>query len=308
MTERSDHLDHGSPATQSPLRRTAHREEPFVTEPNRPPVSRRSLITMVGGAVVGVAVSACSPGQDPAPAKTSPRPAPPATPHPSGSTPGTMHTPQPTPIPSTLSAPVKPRTAPVYKVHDIIPDAPANAIALTIDDGPVPDWTPRVLRVLEKYDVKATFCMIGAQAHGRPWLVRSIASEGHGLANHTYRHPMHLNHLSEWRIQNEIARASDAIYSATHVAPKLFRSPGGNWTPHLFKTVAQNGLIPIDWDVDPMDWSRPGTPHIVQTLLRAKPGDILLCHDGGGDRSETVAALQTVLPALKARGLQFVRL
>ncbi|MEO6822837.1 MAG: polysaccharide deacetylase family protein [Candidatus Nanopelagicales bacterium] len=209
-------------------------------------------------------------------------------------------------MPQTLSAPISVRTKPVFKVHDILPNAPRNTVALTIDDGPSPLWTPRVLKVLERFDVKATFCMIGAQAHGRPWLARAISGEGHALANHSYRHPLDLDVLPPATIEHEVARASEAIHDATGVAPKLFRSPGGNWTPQVLTTAARNGLIPIDWDVDPMDWSRPGVPHITQALLKAQPGDILLCHDGGGDRSQTVAALEVVLPALKARGLEFI--
>jgi peptidoglycan/xylan/chitin deacetylase (PgdA/CDA1 family) len=211
-------------------------------------------------------------------------------------------------VPRTLSAPITVRAKPVFKVHDILPNAPRNAIALTIDDGPDPLWTPRVLNVLARFDVSATFCMIGAQAHGRPWLTRAIAGEGHALANHSYRHPLDLAVLPPATIEQEVARASEAIHDVTGVAPKLFRSPGGSWTPEVLTVSAQNGLIPIDWDVDPVDWSRPGVPHITEKLLKAKPGDILLCHDGGGDRSQTVAALQVVLPALRARGLEFIRI
>ena len=76
----------------------------------------------------------------------------------------------------------------------------------------------------------------------------------------------------------------------------------------MFDTAARHGLEPIDWDVDPRDWARPGVPAITRRLLRANPGDILLCHDGGGDRSQTYAALTRVLPELKARGLTFVSL
>jgi peptidoglycan/xylan/chitin deacetylase (PgdA/CDA1 family) len=67
-------------------------------------------------------------------------------------------------------------------------------------------------------------------------------------------------------------------------------------------------MVPLDWDIDPRDWSRPGTKHITHALLRAKPGDILLCHDGGGDRSETLRALRTVIPRLKSRDLEFIAL
>lgn len=279
-----------------------------MTDPTPPALDRRTALTLVGSAVVGVTLAGCAATSGPPAARTSPRPGAPTPGHtPAPATSGPAQ-PTPTPTPHTLSKPVPVRAQPVYRVHDILPNAPKNAIALTIDDGPVPYWTPKVLSLLERYDVKATFCMIGAQVHGRPWLPRAIAAEGHGLANHSYRHPMHLAHLSPARIETEVARCSEAIHTATGTAPTLFRSPGGNWTPEVMTTVARNGLIPIDWDVDPNDWALPGVPHITQTLLKAKAGDILLCHDGGGDRSQTVAALAVVLPALKARGLQFIRI
>ncbi|HEV7194682.1 MAG TPA: polysaccharide deacetylase family protein [Pedococcus sp.] len=276
-----------------------------------PALTRRTVMALVGSAVAGIAVAGCADNQSRAAVTTSPRPLPP-TPLGSGS-PSPSTTSAPTKpvvpvVPGTLSTPISVRTKPVFKVHDILPNAPRNAIALTIDDGPVPYWTPKVLNVLERFNVKATFCTIGAQVHGRPWLPRAIASEGHGLANHSYRHPLDLARLPPARIEQEVARASEAIHDATGVAPKLFRSPGGNWTTEVLTISARNGLLPIDWDIDPVDWSRPGVPHITEKLLKAKPGDILLCHDGGGDRSETVAALTVVLPALKARGLEFIRI
>jgi peptidoglycan/xylan/chitin deacetylase (PgdA/CDA1 family) len=268
-------------------------------------------MALVGSAVAGIAVAGCAANESRAAATTNPRPLPP-TPlgsgSPSESATGVPTKPAVPVVPRTLSAPITVRAKPVFKVHDILPNAPRNAIALTIDDGPDPLWTPRVLNVLARFDVSATFCMIGAQAHGRPWLTRAIAGEGHALANHSYRHPLDLAVLPPATIEQEVARASEAIHDVTGVAPKLFRSPGGSWTPEVLTVSAQNGLIPIDWDVDPVDWSRPGVPHITEKLLKAKPGDILLCHDGGGDRSQTVAALQVVLPALRARGLEFIRI
>ena len=278
-----------------------------MTDRSVPALTRRTAMTLVGSAVAGIAVAGCAANNNRSAVTTSPRP-PAPTPLGSKSPSATSAPTEPAVpvVPQTLSAPIRVRTKPVFTVHDILPNAPRNAVALTIDDGPDPLWTPRVLKVLARFDVKATFCMIGAQAHGRPWLTRAIADEGHALANHSYRHPMNLALLPPARIEQEVARTSEAIHDVTGVAPKLFRSPGGNWTPEILTTSARNGLIPIDWDVDPLDWSKPGVSHITAALLKAQPGDILLCHDGGGDRSETVAALEVVLPALKARGLEFI--
>ncbi|MCX4748247.1 polysaccharide deacetylase family protein [Kitasatospora sp. NBC_01287] len=211
------------------------------------------------------------------------------------------------PSPSAAS-PLAVRGKPVYKVHDLLPDAPTDAIALTIDDGPDPHYTPQVLALLRKYDIRATFNVVGSQAHNYKDLIRQLAADGHTVANHTMTHPQPFSHRTGAQIEQQIANAQSAIVDAGAPAPTLFRSPGGDWSPAVFAAAAKYGMIPIDWDVDPRDWSRPGVPKITEKLMAARPGDILLCHDGGGDRSQTLDALKTVLPALKAKGLTFVTL
>jgi peptidoglycan/xylan/chitin deacetylase (PgdA/CDA1 family) len=193
-------------------------------------------------------------------------------------------------------------------VHDVIPHAPKRAVALTIDDGPDPTWTPKVLDLLAHYEVTATFCLIGIQVRKYPDLVRKIVEAGHQVANHTMHHPVNLYRLPGHRVDAEIGDAYKEIKDVTGVSPKLFRAPGGTWSRRVLKSVARHGMLPLDWDVDPRDWSRPGTRHITHALLHAKPGDILLCHDGGGDRSETLRALHTVIPRLKKRDLEFISL
>lgn len=183
-----------------------------------------------------------------------------------------------------------------------------NAVMLTIDDGPHPVWTPKILRLLAKYDVPATFCIIGTQALAHPKLVQAAVSEGHHLANHTHTHPLGLTHMSHTAMSRQIIDAQDAIVRASGFMPRQFRSPGGSWSPAMMALTRAHELLAIDWDVDPRDWSRPGTAKVVAAMLAAQPGDVLLCHDGGGDRSQTYTALKTVLPRLKARGLQFVTL
>jgi peptidoglycan/xylan/chitin deacetylase (PgdA/CDA1 family) len=185
---------------------------------------------------------------------------------------------------------------------------PSDAVALTIDDGPHPVWTPKILRLLDKYDVPALFCMIGNQVLGHEIVARSVVKDGHQLANHTWSHPSTLAHKTARQVQKEIERAQEKIHDTTGYTPKLFRSPGGAWSPALFQEAAKARLAPLDWSDDPRDWSKPGTAAITHRLLAARPGQILLCHDGGGDRSQTYAALRTVLPALKARGYRFVAL
>ena len=202
---------------------------------------------------------------------------------------------------------------PVYQLDEFAARAKGthfarNAIMLTIDDGPHPEWTPKYLRLLEKYQVHATFCMIGQQVHANRTLVKNLASEGHHIGNHTFHHPLSLPKLSPAKIKSEIEDTTDAIVSASGFRPRQFRAPGGNWGPSVFAEVANQEMLPLGWDVDPRDWSRPGVAHITAAMLAARPHDIILCHDGGGDRSQTFAALSSVIPALLSRGYTFVTL
>jgi peptidoglycan/xylan/chitin deacetylase (PgdA/CDA1 family) len=210
--------------------------------------------------------------------------------------------------PASALRPVAVRRKPAHFVHDIRPHAPKNAIALTIDDGPQPEWTPRVLDLLAKYEVKATFCLIGEQVRDNYKLVQLMVEAGHEVANHTWTHPINIKRLSTKRLNTEITKTRQVLVEVTGKTPRLFRSPGGAWSPAIFKAVAHHGMYPIDWAVDPRDWSRPGVRHVTRELLRGKAGSILLCHDGGGDRSQTLKSLKTVLPRLKSRGLEFITL
>ena len=199
-------------------------------------------------------------------------------------------------------------TAPVYRVPQILPGAPANAIALTIDDGPHPVYTPMVLEVLQRYRVQATFSMIGINVQRYPQVARQVVAAGHSICNHSMLHPIPFTALTPVQIQAEVTDALNRIWDATKTTPAVFRAPGGAWSPAVFQALTPYGLIPLDWDVDPRDWTVPGVPHIEQVLDTGRGGDILLCHDGGGNRAETVQALAQVIPALLARRLEFVTL
>jgi peptidoglycan/xylan/chitin deacetylase (PgdA/CDA1 family) len=219
--------------------------------------------------------------------------------------PGTTPTPRAAPSPAPLqSKPVT--TLAGYRKLVPGPAFPDNAVALTIDDGPHPVWTPKILDLLERYHVQATFCLIGNQVRGHEAVARSVVAAGHHVANHTWSHPLRLPTLTQREMHREIEWAQDKIYSTTGYAPRLFRSPGGAWSSALFARASLAGLTALDWSDDPKDWQRPGVAAITARLLAAKPGQILLCHDGGGDRSQTYQALQQVIPALLARGYTFV--
>jgi peptidoglycan/xylan/chitin deacetylase (PgdA/CDA1 family) len=200
------------------------------------------------------------------------------------------------------------QSRPAYDVHDLLPHAPYRAIALTIDDGPDPDWTPKVLRLLDKHRVQATFCVVGVHVAAYPGLVRDIHRAGHAIVNHTWSHPLPFASLPEKQIVAQITQNSHAIEAAAGVTPQLFRAPGGEWSPFVYRAIAAYGLMPLDWDIDPADWAMPGTKRIVQRMRKAHRDDIVLCHDGGGDRHETVAALRKVIPSWKRRKLEMVTL
>ncbi|MEY9964761.1 peptidoglycan/xylan/chitin deacetylase (PgdA/CDA1 family) [Streptacidiphilus sp. MAP12-16] len=181
-----------------------------------------------------------------------------------------------------------------------------RAIALTIDDGPHPEWTPQVLGILGRHGITATFCQVGEQMQAYPTLVRRVAAEGHLIANHTWTHP-DLARVSPGVLLSEIERTSAEILRITGTAPGIFRAPYGVWTAETFAACRQLGLRPVDWSVDPRDWSRPGTAHIVREIEQhTHGGSIILEHDGGGDRSETVAALRIAIPWLLDQGYYFV--
>ena len=182
-------------------------------------------------------------------------------------------------------------------------------IALTIDDGPDPTYTPLILGLLNKYKVTATFCMVGARAAAHPSLVAQVAGAGHHLANHTYTHPINLPALKPAQIQDQITRTSDTLSRlAGSERPTLFRAPGGNWSPTVLATCKTAGLRPLDWSVDPRDWSQPGVQHITDVILtNTRPGAIILNHDGGGNRQQTLDALGIALPRLIDAGYTFTQ-
>jgi peptidoglycan/xylan/chitin deacetylase (PgdA/CDA1 family) len=178
-------------------------------------------------------------------------------------------------------------------------------IGLTIDDGPDPTWTPKVLALLARYQITATFCMIGRNANTYTQLVEAISGAGHEIANHTWSHP-DMATLGAAAMREEVTRASGQIQAATGQQPAMFRAPYGAWSPALLDYLTAQGLTPLAWSVDPRDWARPGVHAIVANILRTtRSGSIILEHDGGGDRAQTVAALKIVLPRLLDAGYQF---
>jgi len=180
-----------------------------------------------------------------------------------------------------------------------------NVFSLTFDDGPNPPDTLALLAVLRKYHVKAVFCLVGDQVKAHPDVVRRIAADGHTLCNHS----MHHDNLSTWtpeQIEADLAATSALIREAVpcaHIA--YFRAPYGAWgqSPQV---AADLGMQPLGWRFDIEDWVPPGTDVLVQRIRdRITPGAVMLTHDGGGDRSQTVAAVDQIIPELRAEGWRF---
>ncbi|MYW21159.1 polysaccharide deacetylase family protein, partial [Streptomyces sp. SID2955] len=183
-------------------------------------------------------------------------------------------------------------------------DRGAHGVNITIDDGPDPSWTPQVLQVLRDNGVKATFCMVGTQAEAHPDLVRQVVAAGHRLCDHTVSHDTTMDKKSPAYQSQQIVDAERQITKASGgVRPMYYRAPGGAFTPYSRKLAASHGMRPLGWNVDSKDFERPGTAAIVSTVERELAnGPTILFHDAGGDRSQTVEALRTVLPWLKQQG------
>lgn len=180
----------------------------------------------------------------------------------------------------------------------------ANAVDITIDDGPDPRWTPKVLDVLKAHDVKATFCMIGPQAKAHPDLVKRVVAAGHRLCDHTMDHDTTMDKKPVAYQEQQILEAKKLIEEAAGGAKvDYYRAPGGAFTPDSRRIAAANGMRPLGWNVDTEDFKKPGAAAITEAVRNEiGNGPTVLFHDGGGDRSQTVEALDQVLSWLKEQG------
>jgi peptidoglycan/xylan/chitin deacetylase (PgdA/CDA1 family) len=179
-------------------------------------------------------------------------------------------------------------------------------VALTFDDGPS-IYTPQVLDVLKRYNVKATFFCLGEHVVEHPDFVKREQQEGHTIGNHTWTHP-HLPTISSQDIITELTNTGDILQKVTGIRPTLFRPPYGEYDPHVLMAANQFGLTTVIWNTMSRDWENP-PPAVIssRTLNNAGNGAIVLLHDGGGDpRANTVAALPTIIEGLKARGIRLV--
>lgn len=179
-------------------------------------------------------------------------------------------------------------------------------VALTFDDGPHPTETAKIVELLEKFGARATFFVIGENAEKYPDALRMVASNGHEIANHTYSHAS-LGRYSAQRIQNEISRAEDAVFSVSGVRPTLFRPPEGVISKSVVDAAHDMGYDVILWNIDTRDWAHRGTAEIVDNIKKnISPGSIILFHDYIGGERHTLDVLGIILPYLSSLGYEFV--
>lgn len=191
-----------------------------------------------------------------------------------------------------------------YVLWDIKTDE--KVIALTFDDGPHAVYTTQILDLLAQYDAKATFFVIGESAEKLPDLILKIGQDGHEIANHTYTHPYK---TTPKKLQDELKKTNEIIHDITGIYPLFYRPVGGTYDDGIINTAVENGyrVVMWSWHQDTEDWKEPGVDKIVSTVLSgAKPGNIVLFHDAGGNRSQTVMALKKILPDLQEQGYEFV--
>jgi len=188
------------------------------------------------------------------------------------------------------------------------PPSGSKLVALTFDDGPWPGQTEAVLEILARERVRATFFMLGLRVQRAPDLARRVVAEGHVVGNHTQSHTL-LARAPLARIRYEMATGETVIKRYTGVEPTWFRAPGGSVSPAVKAQAKALGERMAGWGIDPGDWKRPPARFIVQRVVAAaRPGAIILLHDGGGDRKQTIDALPAIIGQLKAQGYTFVTL
>jgi peptidoglycan/xylan/chitin deacetylase (PgdA/CDA1 family) len=222
--------------------------------------------------------------------------------------------------PRTTSPAPKPSQSPSAKTPAAEVKLPANdlgpghslrttgskAISLTFDDGPDPVQTPKILALLAKYQIKATFCLIGSNVQKHPEVVREIVAAGHTLCNHTWNHSLTIGKDKPEQIQADLERTNAAIRAAVPGARiPFFRAPGGNFTDRLVGVAQGQGMSSLYWAVDPRDWDHPkgetDTAHVAQVIKevrKVKPGSIILSHDF--NQPDTIEAYSKLLPWLKS--------
>ena len=184
-------------------------------------------------------------------------------------------------------------------------------LALTYDDGPNDPHTLRLLEVLARHKVPATFFVIGKYARQRPEILREIAGAGHVVGNHTFTHPL-LIFKSAAEVRKELTDCRSALEDAVGKHSNLFRPPFGGRRPAVLRIARELGLEPVMWNVTGYDWNAPPAATIEKKVAsQIRGGDVILLHDGGhvqmgADRSQTLIATGNLITRYKAEGFEFV--
>ena len=177
-------------------------------------------------------------------------------------------------------------------------------VALTFDDGPDPIDTPKVLDILKEKNVRATFFVLGQAAEANPLLIKRLVIEGHEIGNHGFSHD-----YQQRRVVEEINHTDQVVFSASGTHTYYYRPPGGFLSKSQLATIKNNGNIVALWSVDSKDWRNPGIKQIVDNVMKnVFPGSIILLHDGGYKRTQTVKALGPIIDALRAQGYRLATL
>ncbi|WP_149826038.1 bifunctional polysaccharide deacetylase/glycosyltransferase family 2 protein [Streptomyces tailanensis] len=189
---------------------------------------------------------------------------------------------------------------------------PDKTIALTFDDGPNPTWTPKILEVLKKYDVPATFFVVGSMVSRYPSIAEDMVEDGHEIGIHTFMH-VDLSYQSDARITREMTQTQLALAGAAGITTTFFRAPYSsetdaidNYSWPVYQKLGEEGYTSVFVDTDSDDWKKPGAKKIIKWATPEDgEGASVLMHDAGGDRSQTVKALGTYIEKMKARGYTF---
>ncbi len=189
--------------------------------------------------------------------------------------------------------------------QDVRKTALKGTVALTFDDGPNPVYTRQILAILKKYNVKATFFMVGMNAKAHPDVVKEVLADGHAINNHSLTHP-NLTHLNNTQLVKEVETPKIIIHNIIGKYPLCLRYPYGASNSHVRDVIREYGMTPTPMGFNSFDYDRPGVDKIVDWVLKnSYSTQVILLHDGFDKREQTVAALPRIIEGIRKKGLGF---